>query len=92
MLWSYVERNGRPVAFYTDKASLFQTTPKLRRIDKDQELQERQPLPPTQIRRALRELGITWIAAHSPQAKAYASNCTSCEPWTMFSIRRLSFS
>ena len=69
MLWSYVERNGRPVAFYTDKASLFQNTPKLRRIDKDQELQERQPLPPTQIGRALRELGITWIAAHSPQAK-----------------------
>jgi hypothetical protein len=65
-----VERNGRPVAFYTDKASLFQTTPKLRRIDKEQELQERQPLPPTQIGRALRELGITWIAAHSPREKA----------------------
>ena len=26
-------------------------------------------MPPTQIGRALRELGITWIAAHSPQAK-----------------------
>ena len=26
-------------------------------------------IPPTQIGRALRELGITWIAAHSPQAK-----------------------
>jgi hypothetical protein len=37
-------------------------------------------MPPTQIGRALRELGITWIAAHSPQAKAYASYCTSCEP------------
>jgi transposase len=69
LLWSYLERNGRPAAFYTDKASLFQTTPKLRRVDKDQQLQERQPLPPTQIGRALRELGITWIAAHSPQAK-----------------------
>jgi hypothetical protein len=26
-------------------------------------------MPPTQIGRALRELGITWIPAHSPQAK-----------------------
>ena len=26
-------------------------------------------MPPAQIGRALRELGITWIAAHSPQAK-----------------------
>jgi hypothetical protein len=26
-------------------------------------------MPPTQIGRALRELGITWTAAHSPQAK-----------------------
>jgi hypothetical protein len=30
---------------------------------------ERDPLPPTQIGRALRELGIVWIPAHSPQAK-----------------------
>src|SRR5437764_3819811 len=28
LLWTYLERHGRPVAFYTDKASLFQTTPK----------------------------------------------------------------
>jgi transposase len=34
-------------------------------------------MPPTQIGRALRELGIGWIAAHSPQAKDYASHCTS---------------
>jgi hypothetical protein len=26
-------------------------------------------MPPTQIGRALKELGVTWIAAHSPQAK-----------------------
>jgi hypothetical protein len=37
----------------------------------------REELPPTQIGRALQELGIPWIAAHSPQAKAYASHCTS---------------
>ena len=31
VLWTYLERNGRPVAFYTDKASLFRTAPKVRR-------------------------------------------------------------
>jgi len=25
VLWGYVEQHGRPLAFYTDKASLFQT-------------------------------------------------------------------
>jgi transposase len=69
LLWSYLERHGRPVSFYTDKASLFQTAPKIARDQKELPRDERQPLPPTQIGRALRELGITWIAAHSPQAK-----------------------
>jgi hypothetical protein len=69
LLWSYLERYGRPVAFYTDKASLFQTAPKVARDVKELPRQERDPMPPTQIGRALRELGITWIAAHSPQAK-----------------------
>lgn len=69
LLWSYLERHGRPVAFYTDKASLFQTAPKIRRDQKELARDEREPLPPTQIGRALRELGVTWIAAHSPQAK-----------------------
>jgi len=69
LLWSYVERYGRPVSYYTDKASLFQTAPKVARDDKELPRQERDPLPPTQIGRALGELGIVWIAAHSPQAK-----------------------
>jgi transposase len=68
LLWSYLEKFGRPVAFYTDKASLFQTAGKRRRdepgVDKDP-----REMPPTQIERALRELGITWIAAHSAPAK-----------------------
>jgi transposase len=68
VLWDYLERFGRPVALYTDKASLFQTAEKHKRdepgVEKDAE-----EMPPTQIGRALRELGITWIAAHSPQAK-----------------------
>ena len=68
VLWSYLEKFGRPLAFYTDKASLFRNNGKRRRdepgVDKDPV-----EMPPTQIGRALRELGITWIAAHSPQAK-----------------------
>jgi hypothetical protein len=69
LLKTYVEANGRPVAFYTDKASLFQTAPKIARDQKELSRDERQPLPPTQLGRALRELGIAWQAAHSPQAK-----------------------
>jgi transposase len=68
LLWSYLEKFGRPVTFYTDKASLFQTAEKRKR---DEPGVEKDPveMPPTQIGRALRELGITWIPAHSPQAK-----------------------
>src|SRR5579884_1234101 len=68
-LWSYIEKHGRPVSFYTDKASIFQTAPKIPRDQKQLPREQRDPLPPTQIGRALQELGITWIAAHSPQAK-----------------------
>jgi len=63
-LWGYVELWGRPVEFYTDKSSLFTVNrPVLEAADEavKEEL--------TQIGRALRELGIGWIGAHSPQAK-----------------------
>ena len=68
LLWGYLEKFGRPLTFYTDKASLFHTTEKRKR---DEPGVEKDPveLPPTQIGRALRELGIAWIPAHSPQAK-----------------------
>jgi transposase len=69
LVWSYVEKYGRPLSYYTDKASLFQTAPKVARGGNALPLNERDPLPPTQIGRALRELDIVWIAAHSPQAK-----------------------
>ena len=69
LLGSYLELHGRPLAFYTDKAAMFHTTPKVYRKSTDLSRDERQPAPPTQIGRALRELGIVWIAAHSPQAK-----------------------
>jgi hypothetical protein len=68
LLWSYLEKFGRPLSFYTDKASLFQTAEKRKR---DEPGVEKDPVEraPTQIGRALREMGITWIPAHSPQAK-----------------------
>src|SRR5450631_2238183 len=68
LLWSYLEKFGRPLSFYTDKASLFQTAEKHKRDEPGVE-KDKVEMPPTQIGRALRELGITWIAAHSPQAK-----------------------
>jgi hypothetical protein len=59
----YVEGHGRPVAVYTDKASLFQIAP--RAIHH----RDAPPQQLSQIGRALQELNIEWIAAHSPQAK-----------------------
>ena len=64
----YLKKYGRPLGFYTDKASLFQTAVKTKR-DGSRKGKDREELPPTQIGRALQELGIPWIAAHSPQAK-----------------------
>jgi biotin operon repressor len=67
LLASYLELNGRPLSFYTDKASLFANLPKNKRGELAQK--DAPPLPPTQIGRALKELDIEWIAAHSPPAK-----------------------
>ncbi len=64
VLWGYLERRGRPVAFYTDKDSMF-TVNRPAPVGADEAV----PEDLTQIGRALRELGISWIAAHSPQAK-----------------------
>jgi transposase len=64
VLWGYLQRWGRPVEFYTDKSSLF-TVNRPTVEAADEAVQEEW----TQIGRALRELGIGWIAAHSPQAK-----------------------
>jgi transposase InsO family protein len=63
VLWAYLERFGRPLEFYTDKAAMFEVTPK-QAAGKDA-----QHMPATQITRALAELGIGRISAHSPQAK-----------------------
>lgn len=63
-LRGWLERYGRPLALYTDKNSLFVTS---RPAQWQEELQG-EPAR-TQIGRALAELDIEWIAAHSPQAK-----------------------
>jgi Helix-turn-helix domain len=60
----WLERYGRPLALYTDKNSLFHTS----RPAQWQEQLQGEPAR-TQFGRALAELGIEWIAAHSPQAK-----------------------
>jgi DNA-binding Lrp family transcriptional regulator len=70
VLKSYLEQWGRPLAFYTDKAGLFQVN---RPASREEELAGEEAR--TQIGRALEELGIEWIAAHSPQAKGRIERC-----------------
>jgi hypothetical protein len=65
VLWEYVERYGRMVDTYTDRDSMFTVA----RRPGETEQQRREADRLTQIGRALRELGIGWIAAYSPQAK-----------------------
>ena len=67
---AYLEVNGRPLAVYTDKAGLFLAN--RRRIGYGEEVTAEGE---TQIGRALRELGIELIHAHSPQAKGRVERC-----------------
>lgn len=69
VLWAYLERYGRPVEFYTDKAGLFHITPKR------SEAADGKQVGVTQITRALAELGIHRSSAHSPQAKGRVERC-----------------
>jgi transposase len=59
LLWRWLQAFGRPLALYTDRHSIFEPQ------DKGQALAEAE----TQFGRALRELQIELIRAHSPQAK-----------------------
>ena len=65
VLWEYLEKNGRMVDVYTDRDSMFVVPPLARESDQQRLAADRL----TQIGRGLRELGIGWIAAYSPQAK-----------------------
>ena len=65
VLWQYLERQGRMVDVYTDRAAMFMVAPRA-----GESLQRRESADRlTQIGRGLRELGIGWIPAYSPQAK-----------------------
>jgi transposase len=54
----YIERHGRPLAFYSDKDSVFRVNHPVGTADAQ-----------TQFERAMSELGIELICANSPQAK-----------------------
>jgi transposase len=65
LLQSLLRRFGVPLAFYGDRSAIF-----VRNDDcwtREEELAGRRE--PTQFGRALEQLGITFITAHSPQAK-----------------------
>lgn len=65
VLWEYLERYGRMVDVYTDRHSMFAVARRGRESEDEWRAADRL----TQIGRALRELGIGWIGALSPQAK-----------------------
>ena len=65
VLWEYLQKNGRMVDVYTDRDSMFTTPPRAKESEQERVQADRL----TQIGRSLRELGIGWIAAYSPQAK-----------------------
>jgi len=64
MIREYIRRRGRPLAIYADKASHFKVN-RPTGVEEDLSGLEAE----TQVGRALRELRIEYIAAHSPQAK-----------------------
>jgi len=61
---TYLARSGRPVAFYVDKDSIYTIN---RQATIEEQLRDSQPL--TQFTRAMAELDIQVLPAHSPQAK-----------------------
>lgn len=61
---AYLERWGRPTAFYVDKDSIYKVNLPAKQAE-DPTLSE----PVTQFKRAMGELGIEVHCAHSPQAK-----------------------
>ena len=60
---AYLERHGKPVAFYSDKASVFRTTQTPRTAGKGV----------TQFGRAMYELNIDTFCANTSPAKGYAA-------------------
>ena len=63
LLQGIIERCGVPLAVYTDRHAVFQQTRAWKNESTNRDHK------PTQVGRALRELGVTQIFAHSPEAK-----------------------
>jgi len=61
---AYLKLNGRPVAFYVDKDSIYKVN---RQADIEEELRDETPI--SQFARAMGELEVQMIFADSPQAK-----------------------
>lgn len=61
---AYLLAHGRPVAFYVDKDSIYRIN---RQASMEEDLRNEYPL--TQFTRAMKELDVDVIFAHSPQAK-----------------------
>jgi len=66
LLRQLIRRYGLPAAVYTDRHGIFRPDPRTP-LTVDEQL--RGVPRETQVGRALSELGINWIGAHSPQAK-----------------------
>ena len=58
LIYSHLNKYGRPLAYYSDRHSIFRTT---KNVDRHYE--------PTQVHRSLKELDIELICANTPQAK-----------------------
>ena len=64
LLQGIIAGHGIPLGVYTDRHSVFQSPdPRLK------EVSSTRAIMPTQWGRALRELGVTQVFAHSPEAK-----------------------
>lgn len=81
VLWEYLERYGRMVEVYTDRDSMFTVASR----PGESETERRQADRLTQIGRALRELGIGWIAAYSPQAASKEVSGRTRTVWSSIS-------
>ena len=82
LLKEIIARHGVPLALYSDRHSIFQRTPK-EAERRDEQLRGRRD--PTQFARALEELGIGLILAHTPQAKGRVERA-----WDTFQDRLVS--
>ena len=82
MLREIIARHGIPMALYSDRHSIFQNST---RGTESLEEQLRGRRDPTQFARALEELGIRLILAHTPQAKGRVERA-----WDTFQDRLVS--